>query len=912
MSNPSQRLDNCGVLTTDESLRVLSWDDWLSRATGLGADRVVGRRLDEVFSKTDPGGLLPHLHRVLNEGKEVVLTPGACDCFIPCHPTRATKRFSQMQQKTHIAPIRKADQIVGTIITIEDVTEQCEHQLDLAEQLSSENESIRVAAARELDPTYKGALPALLKAISDPSWRVRRAAVDALVKHHDNGVVTDLLRGLRERNRDPGFLNAALSVLAASNLDVLTPLIELLTDPEPATRTYAALALGLLNNKAAVPALMHALQDPDPNVRYHAIEALGRLRAGEATEELLKIAENRDFFLAYPAIDAIKCIGDASVASRLVPLLEDEVLCTPTAEALGEIGDARAIEPLVALLCRPTSQISPIVHAILAIHDRYDTAYQEGQYIADLCRKAISDEGIKRLLAATEQGDPEEIPGIVRILGWLESQSVGRKLASLLAEPRVRHEVVEALVRHGPKVTDLLLEQLRSADADLQHAAIVALGRIGDTRAVPELLKMLDSQQELLVAIASALARIGDHRALDGLLELLAHPDVTVRMAAIGAINSLGHPDLENRVSALLYDPNPLKRESATHIAGYFGYQSCANRLFELCQDPDENVQHAAVKAIAYLDDPRVADTLLSVLAQGKPHLRAAAVKGFAHLPHGQAVVALLPTLNDPDAWVRYYAAQTLGKIAAPEGLEPLAGLAASDPAPHVRVSALKALSQIGGPRAVAVLASATRSDNMDIATAAIEALGELDHPDALTPLLAALKSGDDAKRLKAAHALGKHPCTNAVAALKSVAETDDNPEVIHAALEALASHATPDSIRTLISLCTDDSRRDTIVNLLAKTGENAVDLIAEGLTHPQPAVRIAIVSALARMKCPRASRRISHALDDPDRTVRLEAVNTLAALQSQEAGRKLARIAATDPDPLVKHAAQNAFKNRL
>lgn len=911
LMDPSRTADRLGVLTTDVSLKVQSWDDWLVRATGLRAENVLGRSLSELFPELIQRRLLTRLLRVINEGTVEVLAPAFHGYLIPCPPMRPSKKFTKMQQKVHIAPLRQENTIVGVIVTIEDVTERRERELDLVESLASPDENLRVSAAKQLAATASEPIPELVRAMGDSSWRVRRAVVDGLAKCADKSVVAELVRALREQHKDPAVLNSALGVLAASNLDVVAPLTDLLKDPDPATRTYAALALGLLNNKAAVPSLINALADPDANVRYHAIEALGRLRATEAAEKLLEIAETRDFFLAYPAIDALKSIADSSIVHRLVPMLEDELLSAPVAETLGELGDVRTVAPLVAMLNKKSSRIMPVVHALLAIHDRYETAYREGECIASLVRQNITDKGIQALLDALDQKDASEIPSLVRLLGWIESEVVDRKLASLLAEPRARREVVEALVRHGRRVTVLLVNQLRSPNIEVQHAAAAALGRIGDPQAVPALLELLGSNEELTVVAAGSLARIGDHRAFEGLIKLLGHHSPPVRQAAISALNSLGHPALETRIRELLYDSDARVRESAAHIAGYFGFDSCTERLLELCHDPDETVRRAAVQGVGYIEHPRVPEILAEAAAKETPRVRAAAVQALANLNPANAATPLLNALRDPDFWVRYYAAQALGQLSVPESLEALAELASADPVPHVRIAALRAVGKIGGQRAVAVLAPAVESDDRDVACAAIEALGQIAHPDALPPLFTALKSPDSHKRIQAVRAIGQHGGPGTAGALQWTAALHDDPQLVQAALEGLANQGTPEAVSALIALCVDASRREMVVSALSRMGERSVDLVAKGLTHPKPAVRTAIISALARMKSPRASRWICNALDDLDGSVRLAAINALASLQSLEAERKILQLAATDPDPVVRRIAREAFQDK-
>jgi HEAT repeat protein len=106
---------------------------------------------------------------------------------------------------------------------------------------------------------------------------------------------------------------------------------------------------------------------------------------------------------------------------------------------------------------------------------------------------------------------------------------------------------------------------------------------------------------------------------------------VSVRQGAIGALNSIGHPDMSARIRRLLEDSDPLVRESAVKIAGYFGYASCTDAILDRCRDTDETVRAAALEHVAYLDDDRGLRILVTAMATYTPRARTAAAQALAH-----------------------------------------------------------------------------------------------------------------------------------------------------------------------------------------------------------------------------------------------------------------------------------------
>ena len=336
-----------GVFTTDSHLVIQVWDSALSRFTGITEQTASGQSVTALVPDLEKRGLLNRFRRSLKDGVVEVLAPAFHHYLIPCAPVTPAKHFDKMQQLVTIAPLRDDDSIAGLIITIEDVTERLDRERELATPM--------------------------LEALSDDDWRVRREAVKEVSHRAEPEAIAALWNSVVENHHNPSLLNSALQVLAAAtDVDTLSPLIELLRGPNPDLRMQAALALGEQRDARAVEPLVKALKDDDTNVRYHAIEALGKLKAVEAVDALTEVAESRDFFLSFVALDALAKIADSRIVSRVALLLDDELLREPAINLLGQVGDESAVAPLIALLNTPTAPTEQIAVALANLSDRYE------------------------------------------------------------------------------------------------------------------------------------------------------------------------------------------------------------------------------------------------------------------------------------------------------------------------------------------------------------------------------------------------------------------------------------------------------------------------------------------------------------------------------------------------------------
>ena len=108
-------------------------------------------------------------------------------------------------------------------------------------------------------------------------------------------------------------------------------------------------------------------------------------------------------------------------------------------------------------------------------------------------------------------------------------------------DSHVRSAATWALGKIGdPRAVDDLITALRDEDSDVRCAAALVLDEIGGPRAVDDLITALrDEDSHVRFAATWALGKIGDPRAVDDLITALRDKDLNVRVIAAWALDQL-------------------------------------------------------------------------------------------------------------------------------------------------------------------------------------------------------------------------------------------------------------------------------------------------------------------------------------------------------------------------------------
>ncbi len=287
------------------------------------------------------------------------------------------------------------------------------------------------------------------------------------------------------------------------------------------------------------------------------------------------------------------------------------------------------------------------------------------------------------------------------------------------AEDEEYRALAKALAAIGPPAANPLLRLLSSDDSELRRWAAVALGEIGDQKAVDPLLGMLeDSRSEVRKAASLALGEIGDVRAVPGLVQALANRDLETRRAAAEALGAIGAEGAMDALATAVRDQSELVQLSAIGALGKIGGLPAAAFLRSAAAGPRKAVCEAAIAALK---------SLKFAPANSAERAEIAVIYGdfeAAHREGTAAVSALIRALGFQDSQLRAKAAETLGSLRSQEAVGALLQ-ALRDHSRPVQEAAARALVNIGSP-ALDGLEEALAFYDASVARLAAGALGQM------------------------------------------------------------------------------------------------------------------------------------------------------------------------------------------
>ena len=575
--------------------------------------------------------------------------------------------------------------------------------------------------------------------------------------------------------------NAAMEALSRGGTRSVPALLRALKANDPEVVMFAANVLGRTRDPAAIPHLVSLLEHTDPNVAQAAIDSLAQLRATVAINSLVKILD-RDPWLRFAAVNALGEIGDSKAVEPLASLLSDETIRLGVIEALGKIGSAEALGHLARMLHE--SQDSATFGACLkAIGQALESQPDE---------KLLKNIGSWARLSSPEAADVQM--RMAKVLTASEEQTfagdhgVSKKEASA--------QLVRAL-RLRPLYTTLVLAGCDPTLREVLEFCAVSIGR----EISPALgVGLSCSNRNVRLLACRCIGALGTTDLVTGVMALLGDPDETLRAAAVQALARLRHSDSTWALTPLLSDASFLVRNAAVGALAQLDSQAVTTALIQECAN-QPSIRLLTMDIMRLNPHPAQLSFIKQCLCDPDASLRSKAISTLASHLGANAVDFLQPLLADPDVSTRRAAVAALGQMRHSSVNQVLLRHLEMDP--ETRAEVIRALMSLGdnsvGSRLVNILQGESGTARLPV----IEALGQIGDPVAEPALIKLLASEEAAVRRAAVMALSRFSSRVVMRHLVAAAKDSDVP-VRQAVVEALAQHADPAARAALARLCLD------------------------------------------------------------------------------------------------------------
>jgi len=430
--------------------------------------------------------------------------------------------------------------------------------------------------------------------------------------------------------RESGNLNPSFVAMLNAHLA---------SERQPEVKANLAHLLGDLKDPASVQPLIDVLDlgntdSASNNMNKEIAGALARIGDPRAIPALMRLLGSRD---AYVRIEAINGLGSTRAKEALEPLMAianddsgEPFVCKKAIQALGEIGDARAVPVLIRMMFKERRGVTFYVESSFGL-------FQIGQPAADALLAVLSGED-RQLHAWAKQNnviEPALYAKSAQVLGDLLERRAERPLLSRLQFDSeyldiklfVRMKMAEALGRLRAKdAVKPLAAMLEEPEAPAREEYIRALVRVGSREAIPALLKSASkgSWESRRTAIA-AVAMLGDQRETP-LLEKLVKQEPALSDAECK----------ESPETAGCKNPTELARKHAGVLQGYARLlemarscqsdQACWAKKLE---DADERVRERAAYEIGRSGKAEMADALVKRLQETNLDVRLAVIQSL-------------------------------------------------------------------------------------------------------------------------------------------------------------------------------------------------------------------------------------------------------------------------------------------
>lgn len=828
--------------------------------------------------------------------------------------------------------------------------------LSLIEALSAKDSGVRwcaVSALGEIGDTR--AIVPLIELLKDKRWYVQKKSVESLIKIGQDAI-EPLVKYLDNEGSSTSCVsstscNRDVCLLVADALDRLN------WKPDNETeqiRYYLAKnrfdkvaeigqasiqpLICLLNNDCWLvhPQVINTLITIGTPSILPLLELLNEVAPSSKPPVLSAVSQR--------AAVVLSGIGKPAIGPLITALDNKNVQEHYIAFALGEIGDEKAIEPLISLLKTGQHKVqisakealikigtSSILYLVNLLGDKEDSvriisaqALDELQWIpADDTQKAYyyltKGQFDKAELLGTSATQPlinlltnsNEInrQKAALILGNLNDKKAITSLTSALSDKnrQVQWNAACSLIRLQALNVQSIVNLLRDEDVNNRELAVTILCKLGDKKAVSLLINALnDKSLSVRWAAINSLGRLGDKMAIEPLIAMFKDEDEQYGQKRISqALVKIGSQTIEPLISGLNHFHYKI-RAGAAFTLGELRDKNSVESLAMRIKDENNLVQTAAASALVKI--------------------------GTVSIEY------LIPILNDKDSYVRFISANCLTELGwqpqksstsdensisigsnTSEGSS-TSGIgnifdkgktveelmtALKDKDSSVVALAAQTLWEMGNKQGVEFLITSLQNEQWELAQEALSKIGTI----AVEPLINICQNNDNSFiRASIASILGEINDKRASALLITLLN-DPIWQVRAAASESLGRLKELSAVQKLITLLNDENPvQIKAIQALGRIGDTgAVQPLIDCLK--QEDIQARVILSLSEIGDNRAIQEIIPFFKSNDLEVRCNAAIALGKMGEPQAIEVLITLLDEDNWFIQKNAAQSLLK---
>lgn len=300
----------------------------------------------------------------------------------------------------------------------------------------------------------------------------------------------------------------------------------------------------------------------------------------------------------------------------------DEELRSTSARVLTQMGDESVLLRFIDALADPDFHVRyEAERAILAFEDsrplirhmqhflRHKGEGKSGERLdaIDSIGELVDERAIPFLLGALYDGERNVRAEAASVLGKLGDEWAVPALVRLVERDWSRWVIFHAARAlsdiGGEKALEGLIENLSYLEPVAWGTVVRALGKIGDRRAVPHILKALPHYVDSApLSVRRTLNELDDGSLFRRLLADLRGEDEEKRECAALALGLLGEARAEEPLAEALKDSVSFVAEAAAHALGRLGGEGAVQALSEASDHEDSYVRAAVKESLGRLD----------------------------------------------------------------------------------------------------------------------------------------------------------------------------------------------------------------------------------------------------------------------------------------------------------------------